>query len=159
VAIDDPLQIIDGKITTMNSMESPDFDAKKFLAEVHANTSYDDLFEGYENLQRSLASEEQQIKQLVSNNFNKFIQSKDTIDAVVRQINKNEARSYGDDAVGAAMHKRAGAIDDDDSANLNVVCTCCLCFGCLRDACTDGRLSNNANLLYKPILTNVREMM
>lgn len=97
VSFDDPLKIIKTKVTTTHNIESPDFDAKKFLAEVHAKTSYEDLVRGTAVLSKSLKSEEQQIKQLVANNFNKFIQSKDTIDAVVRQINKNEAKSFGED--------------------------------------------------------------
>jgi hypothetical protein len=52
----------------------------------YANLSYDDLLSARNKLHRSVHTFEQDIKELVANNFDKFIQSKNAIDAVVAQI-------------------------------------------------------------------------
>jgi len=77
------------------NIDDENFDPVGQLAGIHANTSFHDLVQGYRRLMRKLSSQEEDIKQLVKDNFDRFISCKDVIDGLYDLITENEMSESG----------------------------------------------------------------
>lgn len=64
-------------------ISSRNFDAKRFLREVHKGTSYRDLELGAERLHEAIEHRQDVIKNLVKTHFAKFVNAKSTIDCTL----------------------------------------------------------------------------
>ncbi|GMH42432.1 hypothetical protein BSKO_10351 [Bryopsis sp. KO-2023] len=71
------------------------FSPEHYLATVHENTALKDLDEGMRTLETGLSKRTGQLKQLVKENFERFISCKNTIDDVYVRLHKNEADKRG----------------------------------------------------------------
>lgn len=61
---------------------SPGFDPRLYLRLVHQYTSYEDLIAARENLQAALDLRRETLKSLVKQNFDRFVNAKNSIDTV-----------------------------------------------------------------------------
>ena len=74
------------------------FDPKLFLRKVHQNTSYNDLLVGADRLRYTLDQKSEALKNLVQNNFDRFVSAKNTIDTVYNEMKSkslNKENDYG----------------------------------------------------------------
>jgi hypothetical protein len=78
-------------IKKIPNVEEEGFDPAHLLSLVHGQTKYEDLVAGAKRLTRKLSSQEEDIKQLVRDNFDRFISCKDVIDNLYSLITENEA--------------------------------------------------------------------
>lgn len=62
------------------------FDARLFLKTVHGDTSYADLLRGRENLMRATRHRNESLKNLVKQNFDRFINAKNSTELVFRDM-------------------------------------------------------------------------
>ena len=63
-------------------LSSPHFNAVSFLTQVHAETSFAALLRGYETLQASVSQRSDTLKELVKQNFDRFVNAKNAIELV-----------------------------------------------------------------------------
>lgn len=66
------------------------FDARKYLGDLHTQTSYADLQQGARTLRSLLRGQEMQLKTFVRDNFGRFISCKDSIDGIYEEIKDND---------------------------------------------------------------------
>eukprot|EP00191_Tetraselmis_sp_GSL018_P016598 CAMPEP_0177580646 /NCGR_PEP_ID=MMETSP0419_2-20121207/1687_1 /TAXON_ID=582737 /ORGANISM="Tetraselmis sp., Strain GSL018" /LENGTH=1004 /DNA_ID=CAMNT_0019069559 /DNA_START=52 /DNA_END=3066 /DNA_ORIENTATION=+ len=67
------------------------FDPEQYLAVVHSETPAEDLRHGVELLKRTVAERNSQLKDLVKDNFERFIGCKTTIDEIHERIRESES--------------------------------------------------------------------
>ena len=67
-------------------ISSKSFSSNHFLRDVHQNSSVQDLQHGLDHLTTSITQKSSALKQLVSNNFDRFVLAKSTIDAVYEEM-------------------------------------------------------------------------
>ena len=63
-------------------LASPGFDPRLYLRLVHQYTSYEDLIAARESLQAALNLRRETLKSLVKQNFDRFVNAKNSIDTV-----------------------------------------------------------------------------
>lgn len=63
-------------------LSSPNFDARLYLRLVHQYTSYEDLIAAQSSLQGALDLRRETLKTLVKQNFDRFVNAKNSIDTV-----------------------------------------------------------------------------
>jgi exocyst complex component 2 len=80
-------------------LTSKEFDAKKFLADVHRGTTFKNLEEGYERLNVTVEQRTEKLKSLVKGNFDRFVGAKATVDAIYKELKSKNLNSedYGTD--------------------------------------------------------------
>ena len=61
------------------SIDSSDFDAAAFLAVVHADTSFEAMRAGYRNLKQVVVARKEALRELVKQNFDRYIDAKNTV--------------------------------------------------------------------------------
>ncbi|KAI8331626.1 exocyst complex component Sec5-domain-containing protein [Choanephora cucurbitarum] len=74
------------------------FQPRHFLLQVHRDTSYNDLVEGEDRLRRGVDQRAEAQKNLVHQNFDRFVSAKNTIDHVYEEMKAkqlNEEQDYG----------------------------------------------------------------
>jgi exocyst complex component 2 len=62
------------------------FDARAFLTQVHADTSYEDLHRGRQNLMKASQQRNESLKNLVKQNFDRFVNAKNSTELVFRDM-------------------------------------------------------------------------
>ena len=67
-------------------LSSTNFDPQLFLRQVHQFTSYEELSQAADYLARSLALREDTLKTLVKQNFDRFVNAKNSIDGIMSTI-------------------------------------------------------------------------
>lgn len=70
-------------------LSSPTFRPATFLKVVHKNTSYQELLRGMANLEESLEEKSENMRNLVKQNFERFVNAKMAIDGVYDVMKKN----------------------------------------------------------------------
>lgn len=76
-------------------LNSPNFDARLCLRLVHQYTSYEDLIRAVEHLKMSFESRKSVLKLLVRENFDRFVNAKNSIDAVYADM-RGKGMNSGD---------------------------------------------------------------
>jgi exocyst complex component 2 len=74
------------------------FNARRFLLQVHKDTSYNDLVMGEKRLREDVDMRAEALKSLVHQNFDRFVSAKNTIDHVYEEMKSkqlNENKGYG----------------------------------------------------------------
>ena len=74
------------------------FQPRHFLLHVHRDTSYHDLVAGEDRLRRGVDQQAEAQKNLVHQNFDRFVSAKNTIDHVYEEMKTkqlNEEQDYG----------------------------------------------------------------
>ncbi|KAI9248099.1 exocyst complex component Sec5-domain-containing protein [Sporodiniella umbellata] len=74
------------------------FQPRQYLLQVHQNTSYNQLLDGEERLRQGVDQEAEALKNLVHQNFDRFVSAKNTIDHVydeMRSKQLNKEQDYG----------------------------------------------------------------
>lgn len=61
-------------------LSSENFNPQKFLRHFHSDTGFDDLLQGLEVLRFSVDQQAENMKELVKQNFDRFVEAKNTID-------------------------------------------------------------------------------
>lgn len=74
---------------------SDDFDARLCLRLVHQYTSYEDLVRASEHLQFSIQTRKNVLKSLVRENFDRFVNAKNSIDSVYADM-RSKGMNSGD---------------------------------------------------------------
>lgn len=74
---------------------SRDFNARKFLLEVHTNSCYKDLELGQRRLIAAVEKRTEIMKNLVRDNFDQFVTAKSTVDAIYRELKSKNLNSAG----------------------------------------------------------------
>jgi len=77
------------------TIDDEHFDPVGQLAGLHISTNFSELVQGMRRLGRKLSSQEEDIKQLVRDNFDRFISCKDVIDGLYELISENEMSESG----------------------------------------------------------------
>mmetsp|Transcript_11664 Transcript_11664/g.42646 ORF Transcript_11664/g.42646 Transcript_11664/m.42646 type:complete len:914 (-) Transcript_11664:54-2795(-) len=90
---------------------SSTFDPRKYLAKVHGSSTLDALRAGREHLTNELSERTSQMRDLVKDNFERFISCKNTINDVRRRIVSVKKKSARDDA---GMGEPDSDMDGDD---------------------------------------------
>jgi hypothetical protein len=78
-------------------LSSPNFDARLYLRLVHQSTSYEDLVSAQGHLEKALSLRREMLKSLVKQNFDRFVNAKNSIDTVYADIRAKgmNAGDYG----------------------------------------------------------------
>ncbi|KAF9386015.1 hypothetical protein CPB97_004204 [Podila verticillata] len=87
------------------------FNSQRYLYAVHADTSYDDLVKGVDNLKHSIDQRSSALKVLVQNNFDRFVSAKNVIDSVyddMKEKTLNEAQDYGTNRLNTILRESYG---------------------------------------------------
>ncbi|KAG0038947.1 hypothetical protein BGZ82_010243 [Podila clonocystis] len=87
------------------------FNPQRYLYAVHADTSYDDLVQGVDNLKHSIDQRSSALKVLVQNNFDRFVSAKNVIDSVyddMKEKTLNEAQDYGTHRLNTILRESYG---------------------------------------------------
>ncbi|KAF9205744.1 hypothetical protein BGZ59_000296, partial [Podila verticillata] len=87
------------------------FNSQRYLYAVHADTSYDDLVKGVDNLKHSIDQRSSALKVLVQNNFDRFVSAKNVIDSVyddMKEKTLNEAQDYGTHRLNTILRESYG---------------------------------------------------
>ncbi|KAG0335325.1 hypothetical protein BG000_007581 [Podila horticola] len=87
------------------------FNPQRYLYAVHADTSYDDLVHGVDNLKHSIDQRSSALKVLVQNNFDRFVSAKNVIDSVyddMKEKTLNEAQDYGTHRLNTILRESYG---------------------------------------------------
>ncbi|KAG1452616.1 hypothetical protein G6F56_007769 [Rhizopus delemar] len=74
------------------------FQPRHFLLQVHQNTNYNELVQGEEKLRRGVDQKAEALKNLVHQNFDRFVSAKNTIDHVYDEMKSkqlNKQQEYG----------------------------------------------------------------
>lgn len=74
------------------------FQARHFLIQVHKETSYNDLVRGEERLRKGVDQRAEALKNLVHQNFDRFVSAKNTVDHVYDEMKSkqlSEQQDYG----------------------------------------------------------------
>lgn len=74
------------------------FQPRQFLLQVHKHTAYNDLVAGEERLRRDVDQRAEALKNLVHQNFDRFVSAKNTIDHVYEEMKSkqlNQQQDYG----------------------------------------------------------------
>lgn len=74
------------------------FQARQFLIQVHKETAYNDLVRGEERLRMGVDQRAEALKNLVHQNFDRFVSAKNTVDHVYDEMKSkqlNEQQDYG----------------------------------------------------------------
>ncbi|CAG8621305.1 2618_t:CDS:10, partial [Ambispora leptoticha] len=90
------------------------FNPKLFLRKVHQDTSFNDLLIGANQLRNTLDQKSEALKNLVQDNFDRFVSAKNTIDTVYNEMKSkslNEENEYGVKGLGAALTEAAAKAD------------------------------------------------
>lgn len=87
------------------------FEAAIYLAILHGDTTLSDLKTGQANLKFEVSERTGQLKDLVKDNFERFISCKSTIDDIHMRLRKAEG-DYGDSADGASTADMVAAVTD-----------------------------------------------
>ncbi|KAA6419700.1 MAG: hypothetical protein FRX49_10424, partial [Trebouxia sp. A1-2] len=87
------------------------FEPELYLAIMHGDTSLSDLKTGRANLKFEVSERTGQLKDLVKENFERFISCKSTIDDIHVRLRKAEG-DYGDSADGASTADMVAAVTD-----------------------------------------------
>ncbi|KAI9483131.1 MAG: exocyst complex component Sec5-domain-containing protein [Benjaminiella poitrasii] len=83
------------------------FQPRQFLLQVHRNTSYNDLVTGEDRLRRGVDQRAEALKNLVHQNFDRFVSAKNTIDHVYEEMKSkqlNQQQEYGTIGIQEALH-------------------------------------------------------
>ncbi|KAI7903981.1 exocyst complex component Sec5-domain-containing protein [Cokeromyces recurvatus] len=83
------------------------FQPRQFLLQVHKNTSYNDLVAGEDRLRRGVDQRAEALKNLVHQNFDRFVSAKNTIDHVYEEMKSkqlNQQQEYGTIGIQAALN-------------------------------------------------------
>lgn len=94
----DPLGILRMPPRTFSKTQNIDdehYDPVGQLAGLHISTNFSELVQGLRRLSRKLSSQENDIKQLVRDNFDRFTRCKDVIDGLYELISENELSESG----------------------------------------------------------------
>ncbi len=81
--------------------KSPNFDARTFLRQVHLYISYEDLVGSVDYLRKGLALKNETLKNLVKDNFDRFVNAKNSIDSVYGDL-RGRGMNSGDFGMRAA---------------------------------------------------------
>lgn len=73
-------------VANLISSTQKSFNPQRYLYAVHADTSYDDLVHGVDNLKHSIDQRSSALKVLVQNNFDRFVSAKNVIDCMCHFI-------------------------------------------------------------------------
>ncbi|CAG8479390.1 21874_t:CDS:10 [Gigaspora rosea] len=119
----DPLDLSSSKRSTQDVLDemqeksqllvsAKSFNPKYFLREVHKDTSYNDLLGGAELLRYTLDQKSEALRNLVQDNFDRFVSAKNTIDTVYGEMKTqclNADNDYGvrglDNALSEAINR------------------------------------------------------
>ncbi|KAL1921037.1 uncharacterized protein VTP21DRAFT_11672 [Calcarisporiella thermophila] len=74
-------------------MNNKAFDPRKYVAEMHKDTSYNDLVAELERMRTSIDQRAEALKSLVHSNFDRFVNAKNTLDNVHEAMKKKGLRS------------------------------------------------------------------
>lgn len=106
----DPLGSNVSLLTLLSQMNIPDnekyiyfinskkFNSKLFLKNIHTKDTFDDLSASLDTLDRSLQQQSDQLKQLVQENFVKYVRSKNNLDQIYDQFHNlivDESNEFG----------------------------------------------------------------
>lgn len=72
------------------------FQPRHFLLQVHKDTSYNDLVAGEERLRRGVDQRNEALKNLVHQNFDRFVSAKNTIDHVYEEMKSKQLSQQQD---------------------------------------------------------------
>eukprot|EP00898_Chlorokybus_atmophyticus_P005070 jgi/Chlat1/5564/Chrsp369S05354 len=82
---------------------SEHFDAEKYLARVHRETSMRDLAMGHRSLKERVSERQSQLKALVKDNFERFVSCGNTIEDIAMRLHQNVTESDGTTALSNAV--------------------------------------------------------
>ncbi|KAG9296285.1 hypothetical protein G9A89_014877 [Geosiphon pyriformis] len=86
------------------------FNPKLFLRKVHHDTSFNDMLNGADRLRSTLDQKSEALKNLVQDNFDRFVSAKNTIDTVYNEMKVkglNEENEYGVRGLDTALTEAA----------------------------------------------------
>ncbi|KAL3158707.1 hypothetical protein ABBQ32_011445 [Trebouxia sp. C0010 RCD-2024] len=113
-AVAKPLLDLSGNLSEYRQQVMPtqdSFEPMLYLAIMHGETSLSDLKTGRQNLSFEVSERTGQLKDLVKENFERFISCKSTIDDIHVRLRKAEG-DYGDGADGASTADMVAAVTD-----------------------------------------------
>ncbi|CAG8604734.1 2351_t:CDS:10 [Ambispora gerdemannii] len=90
------------------------FNPKLFLRKVHQDTSFNELLTGANQLRNTLDQKSEALKNLVQDNFDRFVSAKNTIDTVYNEMKSkslNEENEYGVRGLDTALTEAAAKAD------------------------------------------------
>ncbi|BFZ60508.1 Exocyst complex component S5 [Saitoella coloradoensis] len=91
----------DPKVRAQFMITSKTFQPRTFLRDVHANASYSELRTGQDWLQHSIEQRRDDVKELVGQNFDRFVTAKSTIDDVYQDMKSATLNRENDYGIGA----------------------------------------------------------
>ncbi|KAG0334869.1 hypothetical protein BG004_000236, partial [Podila humilis] len=99
-----------GDVNLISSTQKS-FNPQRYLYAVHADTPYDDLVHGVDNLKHSIDQRSSALKVLVQNNFDRFVSAKNVIDSVyddMKEKTLNEAQDWGTHRLNTILRESYG---------------------------------------------------
>lgn len=106
-------------------LASPTFDPRLYLRLVHQYTSYEDLIAAQENLQAALNLRRETLKSLVKQNFDRFVNAKNSIDAVYADMRVKGMNSgdFGMRPTASALNGKRNCLLDFESLSYVFSCS------------------------------------
>ncbi|KAI8970337.1 exocyst complex component Sec5-domain-containing protein [Mycotypha africana] len=99
------------KEKTIFMITNKQFQPRQFLLQVHKNTSYNDLVTGEDKLRKGVDQRAEALKDLVHQNFDRFVSAKNTIDHVYEEMKSkqlNQTQDYGTIGIKKALDAANG---------------------------------------------------